>query len=228
MSPTSLASLLPPSPSSAHKGPRLLTPTTNSIPLISASNGRNYSAVHTVAVVALFVIQFRASVANPYWIMIMDLVPLALLQCAYCILCLPPTGTWPNTTSSGSNDTASSASAKPSKLGGTGSMRKRPAGLARAGATGPGGWKVKAMVYIRCMAATYRPLTRAACLAYSHRPHLDFAPPSDPLDSPRASPRCPTVSYSPHSQHSSTLLTHISPHMSAYLLYPRGFGASLA
>lgn len=146
MSPTPLSSILPPAPKSEHKGPRLLTPTTNAIPFISARNGRKYSTIHTVAVMALFVLQFRALVANPYWMMLWDMGPLVLLQCAYCIACLPPTGTWSNSTGSSSTEMAGNGQGKPVKGSGTGSMRKRPAGLGRTGASGSGGWKGRVMV----------------------------------------------------------------------------------
>ncbi len=147
MPPTSLSSILPTTPPKPeNKGPRLLTPTTNAIPLISAKNGWKYPVLHTVAVVALFVLQFRALVADPYWIMIVDLGPLAILHCAYCVSCLPPTGTWSNTTSSGSNEAAGSAGVKTVKGSGTGSLRKRPAGLGRAGASSSGAGKGKVIM----------------------------------------------------------------------------------
>jgi hypothetical protein len=148
MSPTSLSSILPSPPESDSEGPRLLTPTTNTIPLISVKNGKNYSLIHTVAVVVLFVVQFRALVAAPYRIMLLDLGPLILLQCAYCVACLPRTGTWSSTTSSSGNETASTGPPKSIKSGGTGSMRKRPAGLGRTGTSGSGGWNGKVMVMV--------------------------------------------------------------------------------
>lgn len=146
MSPTSLSSALPPPPKSEDKGPRLLTPTTNAIPTISAQDGRKYNALHTVAVVALFVFQFRALVVDPYRIMLLDLAPLIILQCVYCVACLPPTGTWLNTSGSSGNEAAGSGSGKSTKGGGTGGLRKRPAGMGRIGASGSGGWKGKALV----------------------------------------------------------------------------------
>lgn len=147
MSPSSLTSILPSPPESERKRPRLLTPSTNAIPLISAENGTKYSLLHTVAVLVLFVVQFRALVADPYRTMMLDLIPLALLQCGYCIACLPPTGTWHSTTSESGSQTAGSSSVKPSKASGTGSLRKRPAGLGRTGNPGSGRWKAKALVY---------------------------------------------------------------------------------
>ncbi len=146
MSRSSLSSILPSPPESEHRGPRLLTPTTNAIPFISVKHARNYSTLHTVAVAVLFLLQFRALVADPTRIMLWDLCPLILLQCAYCVACLPPTGTWPNTTTnSSSNEAAGSGVGKSNKGSGVGSMRKRPAGLGRSGAA-PGGWKGKVVV----------------------------------------------------------------------------------
>jgi hypothetical protein len=148
MPPTSLSSILPSPPHLEYKVPRLLTPTTNTIPLISVKNGKKYSSLHTAAVVVLFVLQFPALVAAPYRIMLLDLGPLILLQCAYCVACLPRTGTWSSTTSSSGNETAGSGPPKPIKGGGTGSMRKRPAGLGRTGTSGSGGWNGKVMVMV--------------------------------------------------------------------------------
>ena len=153
MSPASLSSV-PSSPRSKGDGPRLLTPSTNAIQLISAKYGRNHSTIHTVAVVALFMLQFRALVADPYRVMLLELCPLALLQCAYCVVCLPPTGTWLNTTSSSGNEAAGSAMGRSTKGSGTGSMRKRRLGLARTSASGVWGWKGKAMVSVSSFAAT--------------------------------------------------------------------------
>lgn len=145
MSRSSLSSILP-SPASERKGPRLLTPTTNAIPFVSVKHVRGYSTLHTVAVAVLFLLQFRALVADPYRIMLWDLCLLIPLQSAYCVACLPPTGTWANTTThSSGNEAAGSGSGRLNKGSGVGSMRKRPAGLGRSGAAS-GGWKGKAMV----------------------------------------------------------------------------------
>lgn len=148
----SLSSTIPSPPEAAHEGPRLRTPTTNAIPMLSAENGRNYSRLHTVAVMVLFLLQFRALVADPYRMMVLDLGPLVVLQCAYCVAVLPSTGTWPNTVGSGGSATVGSHFGKLAKAGGTGSLRKRPAGLGRTGAFGAGGWKGKVMVSVSMLA----------------------------------------------------------------------------
>jgi GPI biosynthesis protein family Pig-F len=146
MPPTSLSSILPAPPNSEAKGRRLLTPTTNAIPSIVAKGGRKYNALHTTTVTALFALQFRALVSDPYRVMLLDLVPLVVLQCAYCVVCLPATGTWPNTSGSTTNETAGITSGKGAKPAATGSSRKRPVGMGRIGAVASGGWKAKVMV----------------------------------------------------------------------------------
>jgi hypothetical protein len=147
MPPTSLSSFLPAPPKPEAKGPRLLTPTTNAIPTIVTKGARIYNALHTVAVTALLAFQFRALITDPYRVMVLDLLPLVILQCAYCVVCLPATGTWPNTSSGNAgNEAAGSASGKPTKGAPTASLRKRPAGMGRIGAAAPGGWKAKVMV----------------------------------------------------------------------------------
>ena len=144
----SLSSNLRSPPEAERKGPRLRTPTTNAIPLSSAENGRNYSRLHTIATILFFWLQFQALVADPYRMMVLDLGPLILLQCAYCVAFLPSIGTWPNTVGSGGSATVGSHFGKLARASGTGSLRKRPAGLGRAGAFGSGEWKGKVMVSI--------------------------------------------------------------------------------
>jgi len=146
MPPTSLSSILPAPPNTEAKRRRLLTPTTNAIPSIVGKDGRKYSALHTMAVTALFALQFRGLVTDPYRIMLLDLIPLVVLQCAYCVVCLPATGTWPNISDSAGNEAAGNASGKGAKGAATGSLRKRPAGMGRIGAAASGGWKGKVMV----------------------------------------------------------------------------------
>lgn len=148
MSPASLSSILPTPPQGEYKEPRLLTPRTNAIPLISGQNGRTYSTLHTVAVMMLFMLQFRYLVTRPYRTMVLDLGPLMLLQCVYCVACLPSTGTWSNTIGNGSGITVGSHLGKPTKGGGTGSSRKRHVGLGRTGLSESGGWKGMVMVSV--------------------------------------------------------------------------------
>jgi GPI biosynthesis protein family Pig-F len=229
MSPTSLSSILPTPPKTEVKGPRLLTPTTNAIPLISTRNGWNYSIIHTVAVVTLFVLQFRALVADPYQVMILDLVPLMLLQCAYGVSCLPPTGTWSNTTNTSGNEAAGNVSAKTNKGSGTGSLRKRPAGLGRAGASPSGGWKGKLVVYPWSLRAEQTKKTNLwRALAYSYCTRLDSAPPTDPIDSPRTCTWRTLVPNSAHFQYRHTITTHLAPYLFSSVLYTRSVRARMA
>ena len=229
MSPTSLSSILPAPPKSEDRGPRLLVPPTNAIPLISAKNGWKYSLLHTASVMALFVLQFRALVANPYRIMILDLGPLMLLQCAYCVSCLPPTGTWSNTISSSGNETAGSGPVKTSKGSVTGSLRKRPVGVGRAGASSAGGIKGKLMVYIQPVRA--QPLdetNRSAFPAHGYCSRPDAAPPTDPINSPHTHPRRSLIPNSADLPHSHTITTHLAPHLFPSVLHARRLRTRMA
>jgi hypothetical protein len=229
MSPSSLTSILPSNPRPERQGSRLLTPTTNAIPLVSSKYGKNYAILHTVAVVTLFVLQIGALVADPYRVMILDLGPLILLQCAFCASCLPPTGTWSNTTSNDGNDIAGGVSGKTTKGMGTGSLRKRAAGLGRAGAPGPGGWKGKVTVCTTNTAIDGQNILMIIPHpADTHFACFDSVAASNTTDDPCARPRRPFVSSSSRPPHRCAMLAHLPPRHPATLLHTRSLWARVA
>jgi len=67
------------------------SPTSAPIDLLDNDIARIYTHLHPLLLLSLFYFQFNALVANPVQTLLSSLVPLALLQIAYCILCLPPT-----------------------------------------------------------------------------------------------------------------------------------------
>ena len=228
MSRSSLSSILPSPPASERKGPRLLTPTTNAIPFVSVKHVRDYCTLHTVAVVVLFLLQFRALVADPYRIMLWDLCLLILLQSAYCVACLPPTGTWANTTTHSSGNEAAGSGSGKNKGSGVGSMRKRPVGLGRTGAAS-GGWKGKAMVLdFNSSDSRSQLLMKPLALAYDHCSCPSYIAASNPTDSARTRPWRPSIPDSSHPQHSRVVLTHLTPHLYAPLLLAWRLGTSMA
>jgi hypothetical protein len=229
MSPSSLTSILPSPPRPERQGTRLLTPTTNAIPLVSPKYGMNYAILHTVAVVTLFVLQIGALVADPYRVMILDLGPLILLQCAFCASCLPPTGTWSNTISNDGNEISGGVSGKIIKGTKTGSLRKRPAGLGRAGAPGPGEWKGKVTV---CTANTaideQNMLMTITHSAYTHFACFGSVAATNTTDGPCAHPRRSFVSSRSRPPHRRAMLAYLPPRLSATLLHTRSLWARLA
>jgi hypothetical protein len=143
-----LSTKLAPPATSVPTSPRLLTPKTRTIPLLSTSDARIYSHAHAPLVLAYYLLRFSSLVADPLNTMIRDLAPIAIAQCVFCAVCLPSAGTWG---SGGIPGTASGKSGKTGSGPGTGSMRRK------AGKAGPGtqstafplgaaSWKSKVMV----------------------------------------------------------------------------------
>ena len=65
----------------------------------SSSTARIYSFAHPTMLVALYSIRFPSLVADPVNRLLNDLPLLAILQIAYVMVCLPPAGSAPSTTS---------------------------------------------------------------------------------------------------------------------------------
>lgn len=100
MAPPSLAHVVP-HVASESSSSRLLRPTTNPIPLASASSGRLYALLHTALVPSLYLLRSGPLVADPLTTLTYDLIPVATAQAAFCVLCLPAAGTWNNGTKDG-------------------------------------------------------------------------------------------------------------------------------
>jgi hypothetical protein len=146
-----LSTKLAPPATSAPTSPRLLTPKTRTIPLLSTSDARIYSHAHAPLVLAYYLLRFSSLVADPLNTMIRDLAPIAIAQCAFCTVCLPSAGTWGSGGSAIIPGTASGKSGKTGSGSGTGSMRRKagktgPGTLSTAFPVGAASWKSKVMV----------------------------------------------------------------------------------
>ena len=127
------------SPPTTSQSPRLRTPITNSIPLLNSLNGEKQLHVHTSTVTLLFILQFRLLVKDPLRMMLWDLFPLALVQSAYCAICMPDHQSWENVTLNGSKERGTFGESneretltKPDNdARSKGTMRRRPHGMMR-------------------------------------------------------------------------------------------------
>lgn len=141
---SSLTRLIPPTQSQSSAKSRLLTPTTQPIPLQSSALAKRYSYVHTALVPTYY--YFRASelVKDPLPTLITDVVVVALVQALFCVLSLPSAGSWASGTSGGKiiEGTATLKSPKASKASGggsaSGSMRKKVGPVGAKGSSKPG------------------------------------------------------------------------------------------
>jgi hypothetical protein len=86
-----LTHLLPPQ---VAPSPRLLTPTTQPVPLLASTVAYLYTNMHTALVLGWLVLRFRALVADPLSVMGWDVLVLGVCQGAWCVGCLPAAGTW--------------------------------------------------------------------------------------------------------------------------------------
>lgn len=157
---SSLTRLIPPTQSQSSAKARLLTPTTQPIPLLSSTLAKRYSYIHTALIPTYY--YFRASelVADPLPTLITDVVVIALAQALFCVLALPSAGSWSSGTKGGKiiEGTATIKSPKSFKTSGggsstTGSMRKKTAplgikGSVKSTATGPAGESVGQSVMV--------------------------------------------------------------------------------
>ncbi|KPI43409.1 Glycosylphosphatidylinositol anchor biosynthesis protein 11 [Cyphellophora attinorum] len=101
-----------PSSAPAPSRPRLLTPTTNPIPLLNTPSAQLYSLIHTALLPSLYFLRSSALVADPLRTLTYDIIPVATAQAIFCVLCVPSYGSWvsesPSATSSSNSSTASS------------------------------------------------------------------------------------------------------------------------
>lgn len=94
---------------------RKIKPSTNPIDLLPTEIARWYTHVHPLLLLATYYLRFRALVEDRVTALATSLIPLAVLQLAYVVICLPPTG--------GSGSLPASSAAKTTKPG----IRRRPA-----------------------------------------------------------------------------------------------------
>ena len=151
MAPPSLAHIVPQPPTSKHRpSSRLITPTTNPIPLLASSSARLYALLHTGLIPSLYLLRSGPLVADPLPTLTYDLIPLATAQAAFCVLCLPAAGTWNNGTKDagrGIVEGTASATNTPIK-GGKGSIGRRKGAKTAAHLHDPtvGGFSARIMV----------------------------------------------------------------------------------
>ena len=157
---SSLTHLLPPSQPQASASARLLTPTTQPIPLLSSFLAKRYSYAHTLLVPLYYYLRASALVGDPFPVLLTDLLFVALAQALFCALCLPSAGTWVSGTAGGKILEGTAIATKSPKgkgsanVSSTGSTRKKvgPAGVKGSGKgaggnDGAGGsWRGRVMV----------------------------------------------------------------------------------
>lgn len=97
----SLTHLDLPSSSAAGSAARLLTPSTNAIPLLTSSLAKRYNHIHTVLVPTYFYLRAGSLVADPLPTLVQDLPFLALAQTAAVAISLPSAGNWLSGTNAG-------------------------------------------------------------------------------------------------------------------------------
>ena len=76
--------------SSAEARPRKLVPVSQTIPILTTDAARVYRHIHPALILALYYLCFPTLVADPVSTLWLSILPLALLQIVYCLLCLPP------------------------------------------------------------------------------------------------------------------------------------------
>ena len=147
----SLTHLLPPTaqnpPSTPTKSHRLLTPTTNPIPLRSTPLAYRYSVFHTALIPLYYYIRASKLISDPYGTLLTDLFAVATLQGVFCAVCLPQAGSWLSGTSGGAivDGTSSAGKGKGSASKVSGSGRKNVVGSASSKTT-DGSWRGRVMV----------------------------------------------------------------------------------
>jgi phosphatidylinositol glycan class F len=96
--------------------PRHSTPTSQPITILQNDSARTYTHVHPFLVLGYYYFRFSALVLDPVSTLFRDLLPLAVLQAAYAVTCLPVTNESPAkpSTAAGKNAKAVSKKAKAS------------------------------------------------------------------------------------------------------------------
>jgi hypothetical protein len=115
---------------------RLLTPTTNPIPLLSTPTALYTSLAHSIIIPLYYYARAPALIKSPLDTSIQDLLPIAIIQALSCATCLPAAGSWDSGTKDGGKIIEGTASVV--KSGGKGSVRRK-GGKATAGTGGSDG-----------------------------------------------------------------------------------------
>lgn len=121
---------------------RLLTPTTNIIPLLSTPSAKNYSYAHTFLIALYYYLRSSSLIRDPRTTLLWDLTPLAIAQSAFCAICLPSAGNWDSGTNGGKIIEGSASSNKSGK----GSARKKGAKVPTAQNETGGSYAARVMV----------------------------------------------------------------------------------
>ncbi|KAL2436224.1 hypothetical protein ABEF95_006064 [Exophiala dermatitidis] len=144
-----------PKPSSAST--RLLTPSTNPIPLLPWSLAKKYSLAHTFAIAAYYYLRSSTLVyadPDPFHTMFVDLVVVSVGQAVFCAVCLPAAGSWSSGSGNGTGKTAGIEGTVAGVGGGStgvsgaglGSLKKKHHHLHHGGSGGIGGsWRGRIM-----------------------------------------------------------------------------------
>lgn len=128
---SSLTRLIPPTQSQASAKARLLTPTTQPVPLLSSTLAKRYSYIHTALIPTYYYIRASELVADPLPTLVTDVIFVALAQALFCAISLPSAGSWISGTNGGKiiEGTATIKTPKSSKVAAgssaTGSLRKK-------------------------------------------------------------------------------------------------------
>ena len=121
---------------------RLLTPTTNTIPLLSTSSAKNYSYAHTFLIALYYYLRSSSLIRDPRTTLLWDLIPLAIAQSAFCAICLPSAGNWDSGTNGGKIIEGSAST----KNSGKGGVRKKGAKVPTAQDEIGGSYAARVMV----------------------------------------------------------------------------------
>ncbi len=160
MAPPSLAHVISESSQPSLSSRRLLTPTTNAIPLLSSPAARYAAHAHTLLIPLYYHLRSSALIRDPLDTLIQDLLPVAVLQVGFCATCLPSAGTWNSGTKDGGKIIEGTATV--ASKSGKGTVRKKSGKLSSAG-SGDGLWGSQIMVCTTQVAAHILMLRRMLC-----------------------------------------------------------------
>ncbi len=121
---SSLSHLVTPSSKSSQpqtQASRLLTPTTNPVPLLSDPIAQAVSYAYTALIPLYYYLRSSYLIRDPFATLSYDLIPLGLVSAFFCALCLPSAGTWNSGTKDAGKIIEGTAVGKSAK----GSMRKK-------------------------------------------------------------------------------------------------------
>jgi hypothetical protein len=123
---------------------RLLTPSTNPIPLLSTPTALYTSLVHSIIIPLYYYARSPALIKTPLDTLIQDLLPVAIIQALSCATCIPAAGSWDSGTKDGGKIIEGTASVV--KSGGKSSMRKKGSKAAASMGGSDGGILSRIMV----------------------------------------------------------------------------------